>query len=71
MEKDKFHPAKKKGQKDRPYTREEIQRLVEIADIRSKAIILFLSSSGMRIGALTHLKIKDLTPVEKVLNLSN
>lgn len=50
---------------DRPYTREEIKLLVDRADLRNKAIILLLASSGVRIGAIPGLTFKDLEPVDK------
>ena len=50
---------------DRPYTREEIKTLVDRADLRNKAIILLLASSGVRIGAIPELRIKDLEPIDK------
>jgi integrase len=49
---------------DRPYTREEIRKLVNAAhSIRDKAIILLLSSSGLRVNGLLKLRLKDLTPL--------
>lgn len=49
---------------DRPYTREEIGKLINAAhSLRDKAIILLLSSSGLRIGGLLKLRLKDLTPL--------
>jgi len=44
----------------RSYTVEEISRLLEVSDEREKAIILILSSTGMRVGAVHHLRLKDL-----------
>jgi integrase len=53
-------------QKDRPYTRSEIQTMLKTAnDIRSKIIILLMSSSGMRHGAIPLLKLKNLVKIEK------
>ena len=47
--------------KDRAYTREEIKKMLDYAgDIRSKVTILLLTSTGMRIGALSELKIRHL-----------
>lgn len=37
----------------RPYTREEIQKMLAIADLRMRMVILLLASTGMRIGALS------------------
>jgi site-specific recombinase XerD len=51
---------------DRPYSREEIGQLVNAAhSLRDKAIILLLSSSGLRVGGLLKLQLKDLTPLPK------
>ena len=44
----------------RSYTVEEISRLLEISDEREKAIILLLASTGMRVGAVHPLLLKDL-----------
>jgi integrase len=55
---------KKKG-KDRPYTKEEISRFLEKADQRERVIILLMCSTGMRIGGLPTLKIRNLENVEK------
>ena len=53
-------------QEDRPYTRSEIQTMLKTAnDIRSKIIILLMSSSGMRHGAIPLLRLKNLVKIEK------
>jgi integrase len=59
--KEEFHSVIEDG----PYTREEIKSLVDRADLCNKAIILLLSSSGVRIGAIPGLRIKDLEPIDK------
>lgn len=46
--------------KDRAYTHEEIHTLLDIADERFRTIILILASTGIRIGALSLLKLKHL-----------
>jgi integrase len=48
---------------DRAYTVEEIHRILEKCDERSRVIILLMASTGMRIGAIHELPIGDLTPV--------
>jgi integrase len=51
---------------DRPYSRVEIKHIIDAAhSIRDKAIILLLSSSGLRIGGLTKLQLKHLKKVDK------
>jgi site-specific recombinase XerD len=43
---------------DRPYRRDEIKQLVDAAhSLRDKAIILLLSSSGIRVGGLVKLQV--------------
>ncbi len=44
----------------RSYTVEEISRLLDISDEREKSVILLLSSTGMRVGALHPLRLKDI-----------
>jgi hypothetical protein len=50
---------------DKPYTREQIKKLVEVAPLRDKAIILLMASSGMRCGALSVIRLRDIETVEK------
>jgi integrase len=50
---------------DRPYTHSEIQTLIGHTVARNRAIILLMSSGGLRLGAIPILRIKDLEPVEK------
>jgi site-specific recombinase XerC len=48
---------------DRPYTTKEIQKMLSTAgDLRDRAMILLMASSGVRIGALSSMQIGDLTP---------
>jgi integrase len=49
---------------DRAYTHDEIKRMVDVADIRDKALVLLLASTGMRLGAIPPLQIKDLSAIE-------
>ena len=55
--------------KDRAYTTEEIRKMLEHADIRSKVLVLLLASSGMRIGAVPDLKLRHLTKIPEPYNL--
>ena len=44
----------------RGYTQEEIKRMLDIADVKYKAVILLLASTGMRRDALVRLELKDM-----------
>lgn len=59
----RYYPSDESTHDDRPYSREEIQQVLSVCDLRGKAIILLLASSGERIGALHTMQIGDLTPV--------
>jgi hypothetical protein len=51
-----------KSIKDRPYTRIEIQHLLEAcSDQRLKIVILLMSSAGLRVGAIPSILIRNLT----------
>lgn len=52
--------------KDRAYTKEEIQRMLEFADERKKAVILFLVSTGVRVGAVEGITLGDLKKHDNV-----
>lgn len=45
---------------DTPYTMAEISKMLEAGDLRLRVIILLMVSSGMRVGALPELRLKDL-----------
>jgi integrase len=47
----------------RAYTKEEIAKLLSIADLRDRCLILLMASTGMRVGAIKSLKIKHLTRI--------
>jgi integrase len=54
----------KPKQRDRPYTVEEIQRILSRCDERTKVIVLLMASSGMRIDAVRELQLGDLKKQE-------
>lgn len=56
----KFMPPNVKVKKSREYKPEEIQKLLDIADERLRAVILTLASTGIRIGALVGLTVGNL-----------
>jgi integrase len=56
--------------KDRGYTHEEIQKILEFSDQRIKTAILILASTGMRIGGLGPLKVGDLERVTDIYKVT-
>ena len=48
----KFLPSNDSYREDRPYSIEEISRMLGKCDIRQRVIILLLASTGMRVGAV-------------------
>jgi integrase len=62
----RYYPSDESVNDDRSYTHEEIQRILSVCDLRTKAMILLMASSGVRIGALASMQIGDLikTPVK-------
>ena len=54
-----------KNHDSRPYTTHEIKKMLDVAkSLRNRAIVLFLSSSGVRRGALPTLRIRDLKQMQ-------
>jgi hypothetical protein len=50
---------------DKPYTRDQIKIQVDAAPLRDKCIILLMASAGLRRGALSYLRIRDLQKIDK------
>ena len=55
----------RKIHKGEAYTHQQIAKLLNVSQERLKVIILLLSSTGMRIGALPSLKLKHLTKIHE------
>lgn len=62
----KFLGEHKKTVDDRPYTREEIAKILTKCDERKRVIILVLSSTGMRVGALAEVRIKNMKRIDNL-----
>jgi integrase len=63
-------PKARKYALDRVSTINEIQNIVEAADIRGKALTLVFISGGMRRGAIEQLKVSDYIHVEGIGRLT-
>ncbi|HEY7080969.1 MAG TPA: hypothetical protein VH500_14815, partial [Nitrososphaeraceae archaeon] len=50
---------------DKPYSKEQIKALVDVAMLRDKCIILLMCSAGLRRGAMQYLRLRDITKIEK------
>ena len=61
----KFLPSNDSYREDRPYSIEEISRMLDKCDIRQRVIILLLASTGIRVGALPVLRIGDIKKFEE------
>ena len=57
----RFLPADEGAREDRGYTHEEIHEILSFCDQRERAMVLFMASTGMRIGAITTLQLADLS----------
>jgi integrase len=65
-----YLPEFRKSKKDRGYSHEEIQRLLDVADERMRTVILLLASTGMRVGAIPGLRLSNLDKIRIDRNLS-
>jgi integrase len=60
-----FKPALTKPRKDLAYTHEQIEQLLNSGiDLRDQVMLLLLTSSGMRIGALSQLTLNDIEKIQ-------
>src|SRR5206468_1993378 len=56
-------PRVEKNAKDEAYSREQIKKMLEYSDLRTKIPILFMASSGMRLGGFIGLTDGCITPL--------
>lgn len=56
-------PPEKQNADDRPYTIEEIRKLIKYPDKRIQPIVFTMVSSGIRLGAWNELQWKHVTPI--------
>jgi integrase len=55
---------------DRAYTREEIRKVLDVSDLRTKIISLLMASSGIRIGGLPSLRIRNLEKINNIYKIT-
>jgi integrase len=53
----------------RAYTKEEIAKLLSLADLRDRCVILLMASTGIRVGAIKTLKKKHLKRLDENIGL--
>jgi len=53
----------------RSYTKDEIMKLLSVADPRDRCIILLMASSGIRVGAIPSLKVKSIKRLDNGIGL--
>ena len=70
----KFINSEKTGNetngRDRAYTHEEIQKILEFGDQRIRTMFLILASTGMRIGALQSIRLRDLQRIDNLYKIT-
>ena len=49
-----------KRARDRAYSHEEISRILNVSDLRMKVMVLLMASSGMRVGSIPSLRLRNL-----------
>jgi hypothetical protein len=55
---------------DRAYNHQEISKILQVSDLRMKVIILLMASTGMRIGALHSLKMRNLKKINGIYKVT-
>jgi integrase len=61
----KFKGRQRSVVEDKPYTRQQINTLLDDAILRDKCFVLLMCSAGLRRGALPGLRLKDLQKIDK------
>jgi integrase len=61
----RFLPLDESQAADRPYSVYQIQQILDKCDVRSRVIILLMSSTGMRVGALSGLRLSDISKINE------
>jgi integrase len=59
----KFLGEAQRKNTDRSYYHNEIKKILDVSDIRMKVVILLMASTGIRIGSIPELKLKNLEEI--------
>jgi len=55
---------------DRAYTYDEIKKILDVSDLRIKSIVLLMCSSGLRIGSIPLLKLRNLEKIDSTYKIT-
>ena len=55
---------------DRAYMHEDIKKILDVSDLRAKTIVLVMASSGLRIGALPDLRLRNLEKIDSLYKIT-
>jgi len=55
---------------DRAYTHEEIKKVLDVSDLRAKIITLLMASSGIRIGGLPPLTLRNIEKIDSIYKIT-
>jgi integrase len=55
---------------DRSYTHEEIKKVLDVSDLRCKVIVLLMASSGIRIGVLPTLRLRNIEKIDSIYKIT-
>jgi integrase len=55
---------------DRAYTHEEISKMLDVSDLRAKTIVLLMASSGVRIGGLPSLRLRNAEKIDSIYKVT-
>lgn len=55
---------------DRAYTHEQISKMLDVSDLGAKNIILLMASSGIRIGSLPDIRIRNLKEINNIYKVT-
>jgi integrase len=55
---------------DRAYTDKDIKKILDVSDLRAKTIVMLMASSGIRIGALPGIRIRNLEKVNNIYKIT-